>query len=260
MHSARPGGKHEREAKSARGAALAGGRAASDSEVSTTLFVDEWSTYRKMVDNNYLFHREAYRTLHDTLIAEVARPFRFLDVVCGDATASVPALKGTSIAHYHGIDISRAALAIAVHTVAELGCEVTLEQRDFVEALHAGTPATDVVWIGLSPHHLRTPAKLDLMRAVRPIVGEDGLFVFYEVTSPDGENRAEWLDRWEAQRADWAAYSDDEWDTVVDQFRAADFPEMVSTWYGLASPAGFSRVRELFVAPSALLRLYCFQA
>ncbi len=226
----------------------------------TALFVDEWSTYRKMVDNNYLFHREAYGTLRRTLLAEMNRPFRFLDVACGDATASAPALKGTAIAHYHGIDVSPAALDIAMRTLTTLDCEVTLEQRDFVEALHAGVPPTDVVWIGLSLHHLKTPEKLTLMKAIRRIVGEKGLFLFYEVTSPDGEERANWLHRWDAQRPTWSAYTDDEWDAVIDHVHGADYPETVSTWYGLAYRAGFSRVRELFIAPTDLLRLYCFQA
>ena len=42
--------------------------------------------------------------------------------------------------------------------------------------------------------------------------------------------------------------------------RANDFPETTSQWQSLGREAGFGRVRELFVAPTDLFRMYCFQA
>jgi len=80
---------------------------ASDGAVSgnpaSAVFEREWRTYRKMVEHNYLFHREAYACLREIMTREVARPFRFLDIACGDASATVGALTGTAIAfaiHY----------------------------------------------------------------------------------------------------------------------------------------------------------------
>ena len=78
-----------------------------------TVFQDEWQVYRKMVDENYLFHREAYAALHDILTEESDLPFRFLDIACGDASATVGALRKTAVAHYHGIDLSTPALDLA---------------------------------------------------------------------------------------------------------------------------------------------------
>jgi hypothetical protein len=54
-------------------------------EPSLGLFQRPWKLYRKVVDNNYLFHREAYAQLHRILVDEGVRPFRFLDIACGDA-------------------------------------------------------------------------------------------------------------------------------------------------------------------------------
>ena len=91
----------------------------------------------------------------------------------------------------------------------------------------------DVVWIGLSLHHLRTLEKLEVMRAIRTILGEDGLFLFYEVTSPDGEDRDRWLQRWDEQEPFWTAYTPQEWETITAHVHAADFPEMASRWVSL---------------------------
>ena len=82
-------------------------------EESALAVFQKWQLYRKVVDNNYLFHREAYARLHQILVDEGSRPFRFLDIACGDARATAGALKGTRVAHYHGIDLSHAALDLA---------------------------------------------------------------------------------------------------------------------------------------------------
>ena len=50
------------------------------------------------------------------------------------------------------------------------------------------------------------------------------------------------------------------WDTFVAHVHAADFPETVSAWHDLGREAGFGTVREVFVAPSDLLRMYRFGA
>lgn len=231
-----------------------------NSAESTSLFVDEWQTYRKMVDNNYLFHREAYATLQRVLLTEMRRPFRFLDIACGDASATVAALRGTTIGAYHGVDISAAALELAGRTLGGLACPVKLEQRDFPDALAEPGLAADVVWIGLSLHHYKAPGKLALMRQIRRVVGDDGIFLIYEDTSRDGEDRASWLRRWDAQEAGWTAYTPAEWKSVADHVHAADFPEMAADWHTLGRDAGFGRVRELFRSPTELFGLYAFQA
>jgi ubiquinone/menaquinone biosynthesis C-methylase UbiE len=106
-----------------------------EANASQELFTQEWHVYRKMVDNDYLFHAGAYRHLRQLLIEDFDRPFFFLDIACGDAGMSIKALEGTKIAGYHGVDISRQALDIAEQNLAALGCSIKLEQRNYVEAL-----------------------------------------------------------------------------------------------------------------------------
>ncbi|MGH6924880.1 MAG: class I SAM-dependent methyltransferase [Propylenella sp.] len=221
-------------------------------------FQEDWKLYRKMVDNNFLFHREAYARLHDILTEEVDRPFRFLDIACGDASASVKALAGTKVASYDGLDLSQPALGLAAEALEALDCPFTLERGDFVTALPGARKATDIAWIGLSLHHLLAPAKLTLMRGIRCIIAERGLFLVYEPASPDGEDREGWLRRYARQEENWTAYTREEWDTMWAHTLASDFPETTSGWHALGRAAGFSHVREMFVAPSNLLRMYCF--
>jgi SAM-dependent methyltransferase len=236
------------------------GEGAHDSAHPSTVavFQQDWMLYRKMVDNNFLFHREAYGRLHRVLVEEVARPFRFLDIACGDASASAGALLGTQVVAYHGIDFSTPALELAAGAVEGLACAVMLEQGDFLERVGGQRESQDVIWVGLSLHHLRTPEKLAFMRKVRSVLAGGGLFLAYENTSPDGEDRESWLRRWDLQKPIWTAYSEEEWDAMAAHVRAADFPETVANWHALGRDSGFASVREIFAAPSDLFRMYCF--
>src|ERR1700676_1099451 len=129
-------------------------------EPAAALFQQQWQLYRKFVDNNYFYHREVYGQLHRILVEEAVQPFRFLDIACGDASATADALKGTRVAHYHGIDLSQAALDLESKNLEALRCPVTLERRDFATALHDRPEPVDVAWISLSLHPLLAPVKL----------------------------------------------------------------------------------------------------
>jgi SAM-dependent methyltransferase len=224
------------------------------------IFEREWLTYRTMVDNNYLFHREAYDCLRRIVKDAFGGPFQFLDIACGDAGATVGALAGTNITRYFGIDLSSAALAIAAKNLRALRCPIELQRGDFVEALAAWQTPVDVAWVGLSLHHLQAPGKLAVMREVRRIVGVNGLFVIYENASPDGEDRAGWLHRSDLQATTWKAYTREEWKAMVAHFHANDFPETTSRWQALGREAGFRVAQEVFVTPTDLYRMYLFRA
>ncbi|WP_201834767.1 class I SAM-dependent methyltransferase [Microvirga zambiensis] len=224
-------------------------------ETTISLFQQHWRVYRIMVEENFLCHREVYDRLHEFL-AELEAPFRFLDVGCGDAACAAVALKETPIASYHGIDLAPEALVKAQINLTDLSCPVSLEVGDYAHALHHRTAPADVVWIGLSLHHSRRRGKLTVMRDVRRILAPGGILLFYENTRRDGESRDEWLARWDLQRPAWTAYDDADWTMMRNHVRAADYPETCSDWHRMAEAAGFSEVRELFVAPTDLFRMY----
>jgi ubiquinone/menaquinone biosynthesis C-methylase UbiE len=224
------------------------------------LFVESWQVYRKMVDNDYLYHRGAYGCLQRVLRVEFRRPFRFMDVACGDASMTVGALEGTLVSHYTGMDISEQALAIAATNLRTLTCDVSLHVCDFSKALQNWDRPADVVWIGLSLHHFLAPEKLGVMRNIRTIVGTSGRLVIYEDTSADDESRDDWMTRWDMQIPQWTAYTEQEWNYVTAHVHTSDFPETDSKWRQLGTQAGFTSITELYEAPSRLFRVYSFQA
>jgi SAM-dependent methyltransferase len=224
------------------------------------VFQAEWDTYRKAVEHNFLFHREAYARLHEVISRDFTQPFHFLDIACGDASASAGALLGTAVARYTGIDFSSLALDLAAKNLAALRCPATLVQRDFLEAIDEVRDPVDIVWIGLSLHHLKAPQKLVFMRKVRGILKPNGRLMIFENTSPDGEDRASWLGRWDEQQTQWTAYSHDEWTRMANHVHAADFPETVSTWRSLGHDAGFQSSEDIYATPTDFFRVWSFAA
>ena len=141
-------------------------------------FQDQWATYRKLVESDCLSQREVSRILRETLNDVFAAPFAFLDIACGDASMMKAALRGTKVRHYHGIDLSQAALELAAANLADLPFAVDLDHRDFVEAMMRRPEHADAAWCSLSIHHLSTDDKLRLMKAIRGATGARGISCF----------------------------------------------------------------------------------
>jgi Methyltransferase domain len=229
-------------------------------EAAEVQFAQAWATYSKLVDHDYVFHREVYAILHRILAEEMAGPFRFLDLACGDARGVVGALAGTRIAHYHGVDLSRPALDLAAVALEALSCPIELDQGDFVAAMADRPEPADVVWIGLSLHHLESPDKQVILRATLGALGGTGVMLVYEPTCREGESRAAYLERFVAtNRPLWTALDEVEWAQIEDHVTRCDLPETSSAWQQLARSAGFTRTEELFTAPTDLYRMFRFR-
>ena len=228
-------------------------------EEATQLFRSQWAMYRRQVEANYAHHREAYGTLRHLLLDEVDRPFWFLDLACGDAKESVSALTGTRIKHYHGVDLSAQAIEMAEQNLEALDCEVDLDQTDFVEAIRNRPDPADVVWFGLSLHHLKAPDKLELIREIHEAMAKNGRFIIFEPVMRERESREAWYDRIEEIiRTRWTALSTDEHDMLVQHIRQCDMPETLSGWQALGLEAGFRKARLLFQTPDDLVAVICF--
>src|SRR5262245_32491428 len=223
-------------------------------------FQQQWATYRKLITSNDLSHREVGAILHNTLNQAFASQFTFLDIACGDASMMKTALRGTKVRHYHGIDLSQPALKLAAANLADSPFDVDLDHRDFVEAMTRRPEHADPAWCSLSVHHLATDDKLRLMKAIRRATGERGMFMLYEPTRRDGEDRAAFLDRFlDTNKRLWRALTPDEWDQIWRHVTTCDFPETAAVWCELGREAGFAQARQGFTGPADFFRMCRFE-
>jgi cyclopropane fatty-acyl-phospholipid synthase-like methyltransferase len=224
-----------------------------------TQFQQQWTTYGKLVSENSLSHREITAMLHVTLTDEFTSPINFLDIACGDASMMPEALCDVPVRHYHGIDLSASALELAAANLDELSCEVDLDHRDFFEALTRRTEHADAAWCSLSIHHLATDNKFDVLKAIRDALGIGGVFLLYEPTCTDGEDRAGYLERFhDTNHTLWNFLNEPEWNQIWDHVSTCDFPEKAEDWLELGRAAGFRVSRQMFADPTDLYRLFRF--
>jgi SAM-dependent methyltransferase len=222
-------------------------------------FQQQWATYRKLVESDCLSHRAVGRLLHDNLDERFTAPFTFLDIACGDASTMKSALAGTKVRHYHGIDLSQPALELAAKNLAAAPFAVDLDHRDFVEAMLRRPEHADAAWCSLSIHHLATDDKLKLMQAIRRATGSRGVFLLYEPTRRDGEDRAAFLERFKRTNEPlWKVLSLAEWEQIWHHVTTSDFPETAPVWCELGRKAGFAQARQVFVDPTDFFRLFRF--
>ena len=224
-------------------------------------FQEQWATYRKLIDGDCLAHREVSRILAKTLNDVFTQPFSFLDIACGDASMMKPALSGTKVRHYQGIDLSQPALDLAAANLAGTPFEVDLDHRDFVDAMLRRPEQADAAWCSLSVHHLTTDDKFKLMRAIRGAIGERGLFMLYEPARRAGEDRPAWLDRFaRTNQPLWNVLTPAEWEQIWHHVLTCDFPETAATWCELGREAGFAKATQVFVDPTDFFRLFRYEA
>jgi ubiquinone/menaquinone biosynthesis C-methylase UbiE len=222
------------------------------------LFAKGLASYQRFVTSNVLSHKEVYNLLHEVLLNEVKDGFVFADLACGPAPFSAKALAGTGVARYVGVDISKPALEVAKETLAPLSCPIEFRCQDFVEAIDAWEGRVDVVWIGLSLHHLRTSEKRAFIGKVERLLPRDGLFLIWEPTCLEGEDREGWVERY-SQYLKGLPLPDDDIAAFDSHQRASDYAEAAATWKGMAREAGFEQADELFVAPDQFTGVYLFR-
>jgi len=128
-------------------------------------FFNAWAIYRKVLSNNYMHHREIYQAITDLLAEQwESRPFKLLDLGCGDASFLAPTLQGRSIQHYMGFDLSAPALALAAENIAPLDCKAELINIDFMEGLAQTHEHFDIVFTSYALHHLTQEEKAEFFR------------------------------------------------------------------------------------------------
>jgi len=224
-------------------------------------FQQQWATYGKLVSENSLSHREVTGMLHAILTDAFTAPFNFLDIACGDARIMPEALRDVPVRHYHGIDLSQPALELAAANLDELPCEVDLDHRDFFEALTRRSEHADAAWCSLSIHHLETDNKLDVLKATRDALGAGGVFLLYEPTRNDDEDRSGYLERFQQTNHPlWDYLSEPEWGQIWDHVSTCDFPESAADWLEIGRAAGFGSGRRIFTDPTDLYHLFRFHA
>lgn len=220
-------------------------------------FFDKWALYRKVAEANYLFHREAMASFSEWLDRRTVRSF--LDLGCGDASFTTAVLAGRGVKRYRAVDLSPVALDLARDNARRLGGGRELICGDFFEVVPRIVEMSDVVFIGLSLHHLPHERKKEFFRSVAGCVAGGGAFVFFEPTLRPGETRDDYMERFvRLVREEWTSLTPDEMRGVEEHVTTCDFPETLETYCAMAGAAGFDGGEVIFADVSELYTMVAF--
>ena len=227
-------------------------------------FFNGWSLYRRIVDNDYLYHRSVKASLGewlDDLERELARPFSFLDLGCGDGLFSSEVLDGRSLSSYTGMDISPVALDLAAQNTRHIKAPCTLKTGDFLTEIASLPDTYDIIYIGLSLHHLPRAEKEFFFRELRvKLVPGGALLIFDPVLTP-GETHDSYMGRW-VDHAEWAwnALTAEEVAGAIRHVTTSDYPEEIGTLNRMAVSSGFQPAEVLFMDRTDFYALMVFRA
>ena len=233
--------------------AIAGGRDA------VREFFDGWNLYRRIVDHDYLHHRSVSGSLARWLDGREPG-YSWLDLGCGDAAFSAELLAGRPLRSYTGVDLSSVALGLARKNLESLEVPVTLLEGDFTERLDRVSGAVDLVYIGLSLHHLLRREKERFFEAIHGRISRGGALIVYDPVLNPGETRNLYLGRWvDNARWSWNALTEGELDGAVGHVTSSDHPEEITTLNRFAISAGFQPAEILFMDRTNFYALMVFR-
>ena len=217
---------------------------------------DEWTTYERVVTNDYMHHQYFFEALISFLAGRVVEPLGMIDLGCGDAKPAQSVLDAFPVKHYIGIDQSNEALDRARAMLESRGVSFELHACAMQEGVRNLSGSSELIIASYSVHHLSEPEKAALLRECRRLLAPGGLLAIIDVFLLPGESRSAYLGRWEANaRLNFTGLSGSELDELIEHVRENDIPETFATYEKLAKSAGFERIVAVKQGPEQLNQL-----
>lgn len=213
-------------------------------DASVTDFFSAWEVYRAVIDNDCMEHRRIYPLVGE-ILQERTQPFTVLDLGCGDAAGTGPAMVGTAAARYVGVDSAAPALDFAARTLHGTQVLVDLRVQDMLEMVSSADEQFDVILASFALHHFPTEQKREFLRSARDRLAPGGEMLLVDVVRRDGETREAYLGRYETMVRTWPMDSSNQ-DRIIAHVTSFDFPEEVSTLAQWAPELGYAEAIEFY--------------
>lgn len=208
-------------------------------------FFDAWNIYKKVVLNNYMYHKE----ITQLLMAEAKNfsSLSILDIGCGDSHTVTNAVNSSQLNNYVGIDSSEAALKNAKKNLLSYTGNISLINGDMIHEIKKLSKLHDLVVAGYSLHHLNTSTKRKVISNAFNILTNNGLFIFYDVMTKTGESEHEYNERaCHIFRKEWTELTLTEINGVISHVMQSDHPESEDIYREIFLSTGFKNINLYF--------------
>eukprot|EP00884_Botryococcus_braunii_P017200 jgi/Botrbrau1/4163/Bobra.0192s0031.1 len=143
------------------------------------LFRNQWSTYQKVLEGNYLFHQELYQPFKDAFLNK--QSLRVLDLGCGDSVYFCKSIEASGCAanvrQYTGVDMSAAALQIAQRNLKSClpaNAEMNFVVDDMAHFVKGASEKYEIILVSFALHHLSLAQKIQFVADVRQLLAGNG--------------------------------------------------------------------------------------
>lgn len=218
-----------------------------DGESDAVGFFEQWGVYKKIMDNNYMFHNEIADILNQHFTSYFKRPFSILDLGCGDSYTASRSLSGSKLESYTGVDLSRTALGFARSNLESFNVIKKFIAHDFFKILYEIEQKYDVIQAGYSMHHLDTESKRIMIGKCHEILNNPGLLLIYDVCRKPNESRDEYFGEYCGNcEENWTGLDKKGIKLLIDHICSFDYPETIDTHFRYVQEAGFIKPEVLF--------------
>ena len=216
-------------------------------------FFDAWAIYRKVIENNYMYHDEIIRAVKEKLSDK--KSLFILDLGCGDSYVISNSIVPEQLKNYLGIDISESALDFSKQNLINHKANIAHIAGDLLFESVKLNSKFDVVMAGYSIHHLDTEEKDTCFSKISDLLTEQGVFIFYGLMSREEETAFEYNTRaCNIFKNDWRRMNEVEIEGITSHVMENDCPEnnafYLETWakHGLVNiEKSFQDQNDLFV-------------
>ncbi len=231
---------------------------------SEIIFDEHWALYRKVIETNYMDHREIVAATTDYL--ERSRFSdglgKVLDLGCGDAEVSSALVKRFGGSSFTGVDSSARAMQEAAKRSVWESIKTDFIESDFLAFpdQHDG-PGYDLIFACFSVHHLSKEEKQRFFTAIKNCLSEKGELIFYDVFRLPGLDRDDSVTRYlQWIRNDWSEISGHEYELIEAHISAADFPESTDWIAQAAKDAGLGNQTKVLDCTHGFHHVFAFSA
>lgn len=203
------------------------------------IFFSNWQTYRGVIETNSMEHIEVFAAVHSILARRTA-PYTLFDLGCGDAAAIGPAMLGTPVQRYVGVDCAAGALDFARETFADRAVpEVSLIVDDLLQAVETTPEHFDIILASFALHHFSDADKQRFLTVARDKLAPGGELILIDVVRLDGQTREEYLDRYRAFSSGWPLPQETR-DKIMAHVSGYDYPAEISAEETWARDTGYT--------------------
>ncbi len=210
-------------------------------------FLATWQVYRKIVDGNFMYHREIFSEILRLLTAQPVAVFSVLDLGCGDAATMRPILEKIRFSNYLGVDASQPALQLAKGELQAFNERIELVCNDMVSFLRENLSRTfEAIVVSFSLHHLETAQKREFLALCKNALSPTGQLIVVDVFRNKNQSREDYLDAYcEDMTQRWTTLTAEEAQLAIEHVRTHDLPETLEDFLQLAQQAGLSHGKEV---------------